>query len=79
MNFKAHDYTVSSHFLSAIINDDYSSLSNEESEQLTKFLSTLPEQGHWSVKETESYFGKCEVTNLASDVVNVEWMEIVDS
>ena len=79
MNFQAHYYTVSIHFLSAIINDDYSSLSNEESEQLTKFLSTLPGQGHWSFKETESCFGKCKVTNLASNVVNVEWMEIVES
>lgn len=76
MKFKSHPYTVSSHFLSAIVNDDYSGLTNEESKQLIKFLSTLPGQGHWSIEETEGYFGNCEVTNLKSNVVDLEWKEV---
>ena len=77
MEFESYFYTVSSHFLPAMVNDDYSGLSNEESRQLMKFISVLPGKGHWSIEETESYFGKCEVTNLASDVVNVQWMKII--
>lgn len=76
---KLNDYyyfTIGSHFLSAIINADYSGLDDAEERQLNDFLANLPPAavgGVWELDddEFETHFDCCEVTDLHSDCVNV--------
>ena len=71
-----YNYTIGSHFLSAIINADCSGLTDEDERQLDDFLANLPPAavgGVWELQddEYETDFARCEVTDLMSDCVNV--------
>lgn len=72
------EYLIGTHYLSAIINQDYTGLSEEEEGALEEFeyqvLCDTPagyEFGHFSPSDTEAEFGFCEVCGLMASVVPV--------
>ena len=70
-----YEYTIGSHFLSAIVNDDYSGLDGEDERQLKDFLESLPPAaagGVWIVQDDEAHFARCEVTDLYADCLTVK-------
>lgn len=74
--FEQYLFNISEYFLPAVINDDWTGLSDEETSQLEVFLGvtycehamqgghSLP--AHWSVEDDEPFFTRCEVTGLMS-------------
>lgn len=66
-------YTIGAHFLSALVNNDYSGLTNEESIILDNwFKSKNIEGSNWDFLPFEEvdYF-KCEITGLMGDTVEI--------
>jgi hypothetical protein len=74
-----YEYTIGSHFLSALINSDCSGLTDEDERLLDDFLANLPPAavgGSWDVQEGETEFARCEVTDLYSDCMTVSlWFD----
>lgn len=68
------NYTISEHLLSAIINDDYSGLDNDEENELNRFLSTanLYKNATWDIPEGEPNFAQCDITGLHANCFNVK-------
>ena len=69
-----YEYTVATHFSSAIFNDDRSGLDDEEERLLDDFIANLPPAavtGTWQVQENTDDFDRCEVTDLYSDCVTL--------
>jgi hypothetical protein len=67
-----YEYTISEHFLSAVINNDYSGLDDSEHELLEQWLDDNSiRSGHWSVENEERDFAKCEIINLMSNCVTI--------
>jgi len=77
-----YDFIISQHFLSALINGDFSGLSDSDNKDLLKFESKkqefLPENfshGHWSYdSEEEPSFRRCQITGLLSDCIEIEYI-----
>jgi hypothetical protein len=75
-----YDYVLGSQFASAIVNGDYSGLSDDEAEQLDQFIADLPSHYHHKTKQfknldmvdysQEPNFARCEVTGLQGDCVD---------
>jgi hypothetical protein len=71
MKFDQYEYTISEHLLAAIIDGDYSDLSDAQMDELDTWLNTRQERGaNW---DTNGYvhFARCEVTNLMNDCVQL--------
>lgn len=66
------EYTIAAHFLSALINGDFSGFTNLEQEQFNAWQDTLPIVGGiFDVAEQESFFGECEICGLFADCMTV--------
>jgi hypothetical protein len=75
-------YVLGAQFASAIVNSDYSGLSDSEGKQLDQFISQLPNHYHYKTKqyknfdmvdyEQEPNFGRCEITGLMGDCLDFE-------
>ena len=72
------EYRISGHFLSAIINDDYSGLNDEEINLLNGFLSkavglTASEHTFWDIDIGNAlHFIDCDVTGLFSNCYDIK-------
>jgi len=72
-----YDYVLGSHLASAIVNGDYSGLSDDEAEQLDQFIADLPNHYHYKAKQFKNFdmvnysedphFSRCEITGLQGD------------
>ena len=80
MKTDSFEYTVSNHWLSAIVNGDYSSLCDAERIQLDSFLEGAHKLAAempgfrscvWQVETECGHYAKCEVSGLFSDVSDV--------
>jgi hypothetical protein len=80
-----YEYTIASHFLSALINDDPSGLEGDEDRQLTEFERAAHANakesgftvGHWDYDSDEldnGNFTYCDVTGLRADCVTLRLM-----
>ena len=77
-----YKYTLGSQFASAIVNNDYSGLSDSEGKELDYFIENLPKHYHYKTKqhknfdmvdyEQEPNFDRCEITGLMGDCVDFE-------
>lgn len=72
------EYRVAESFLPALINSDYSGLTNDaEVIQYGEFLARVYEEfggvGHFSVEEDSQDFKRCEVCGLLAMVETVRW------
>lgn len=64
------DYTIGAHFASALINDDYSGLDDDESLALNKWLALHEMRGaYWDIVGDNLEFARCEITDLHGDCV----------
>jgi len=67
-----YTFTLADHWLSAIINGDYTGLEDHEVEALDDFLDYLPKHYHykapmhgiWDVIGDEGHFARDEISNL---------------
>ena len=70
-----YNYKLSSHWLSALINGDYSGLEDQEVKELDSFLVNLPKHYHlktpligvWDVIGEESHFAQDDISKLWGD------------
>jgi hypothetical protein len=78
MNFDRHDYKIAGHFLSALINDDYTGLGDDEEKALqilTDNVYNTHGLGFWATNPAESpHFTRCEVTHLLADCINIQYL-----
>jgi len=68
------DYTIAKHFLCALINGDYTGLSDEEETRFNDWLDCVSEPGphHWNApSDCETDFRRCEILDLYADCVTV--------
>jgi hypothetical protein len=73
MKFDYYTYQIGGHYLSALMNGDYSGLDDQESQQVDAFLNNLPvNKGHFDVMDLDnSSFSICEVCGLYSETYEV--------
>lgn len=76
MKFDYYTFNMGGHFLSAIINGDYSGLSDQDETNLNRFMDNLPDQfqlkgGHFDLMEGEAHFSECEVSGLFDECIEV--------
>jgi hypothetical protein len=70
------EYTIASHYLSALINDDYSGLNNEETVELNEFIRREYPAGakatSWTIGDDESEsFARCSVSGFMANCSTV--------
>ena len=77
MEFDIYEYNVCGHYASAIINGDYSGLTDEEAEQLNSWINNeVPAgAGHFDgfSEDDATGFSRDEVTGLMADCFKVRW------
>jgi len=73
MTVKTYTYKIAEHFVSAIMNDDWTGLDEADSGQLTSFLAGLPVHFHykapmhsiWQIaSDYTDDFARCDVSDL---------------
>jgi hypothetical protein len=62
MQFDHYEYNISGHWLSALINDDYTGLTAHEEKQLNQFITELPVLGHWNIDDDSANYSIDEVS-----------------
>lgn len=68
-----YEYSISEHFISAIINDDRTGLDDDEEQDLNDFLDKLPtSEGIWDIADDESNFTRCDICNMYSECLTVK-------
>lgn len=79
--FEKYTFIIGEHFLSALINDDWTGLNDGESIQLETFLTDIwleleagADASHWSYDEDQSEFRHCDVTGQRGMCVHVDLM-----
>lgn len=70
MKFDYYTHTIASCYLSAIINEDWTGLADDEAADLQAWLDDVPNKvEHWGVEDDSGSFGRDEVTGLMADCV----------
>lgn len=75
------EYRIGAHFLSALINNDYTGLDDKEEDTLRFFIRQVQKQwgiGHWSVSDDGEEFAMCMVSGLMATVETVVYNFRVD-
>ena len=67
MQFDHYEYNIAGHWLSALINNDYSGLEEHEEKQLNQFITELPVIGRWYIDDYSPAFSVDEVSGLYAD------------
>lgn len=71
MNFDRHNYEISEHFASALINGDYTGLNDEDEKTLQAFTDNAYNAhglGFWDMDPAEQpELTRCEVTDLLAN------------
>jgi len=77
MNFTQHTFTVLTEFLPALINDDFSGLTESEDVRVSEFISTVRDQygiGHFDCDPNETAeFTKCEIIDARGMCVTLTY------
>ena len=85
MQWDSFDYKVGQHFLPAIINGDYTGLSDDEAEELDRFLDAdelKGKVGHWAETNSDDHegeFGRCDVSGLKAQVHGLSFVFRVEA
>jgi hypothetical protein len=70
-----YDFTLSDHWLSPLINGDYSGLEDAEATLFDSFLESLPKHegmhGVWDYSGEDGFFARDDVTDLYANCFNV--------
>ena len=62
MQFDHYEYNIAGHWLSALINNDYTGLTVYEEKQLNQFITELPVIGHWDIDDDNPAYSIDEVS-----------------
>jgi hypothetical protein len=63
-----YEYTIAAHFLTALINNDFSGFSDLEENQFNAWHDSLPKvAGALDFIEEEAFFAECEICGLYAD------------
>jgi hypothetical protein len=77
------EFTIGSHFLPALLNGDDSGLNAQETTDLDgfdRFIRSTQDQGHWSVpKDAGPELAICEINEIMSDCLTIEYVTIMES
>lgn len=65
--FNSMSFTISEHFVVALLYGDYTGLADEEEQGIDEFIGSLPRNGHWAVPESSSDLARCDVCGLISE------------
>jgi hypothetical protein len=69
MKFDSMEYTIGSHFASALVNGDYSGLDDNEARDLDSWLEENQFRGgFWDIGETHE-FTRCEISKLMGECI----------
>jgi hypothetical protein len=72
MKFDYIQHTIGTHYLSALINLDYSGLNDCEYKGFKSWLANnVINNSHFDVIEEEGFFGECEVSDCMGEVITV--------
>ena len=71
MKFDYYAYHLASHYLPALINGDYTGLTDWEEAELKAWVDSLPVSGHFEVISEESDFKQCDICELHADCYEV--------
>ena len=71
MEFNYYIYDLASHYLPALINGDYTGLTDWEEAELNAWVDSLPVSGHFDVISEESDFKQCDICELHADCYEV--------
>ena len=71
MKFDHYTYHLASHYLPALINGDYTGLTDWEEAELNAWVDSLPVSGNFDVISEESDFKKCDISELHADCYEV--------
>lgn len=79
MTFDSYEYQIGAHFLSALINGDFSGLDDAETRTFIAWADTVhtsaPGIGHWAtLDDSADEFGLCEITGLRGATEKVAYM-----
>jgi len=56
MNFDHYEYNIAGHWLSALINNDYTGLEEHEIKQINIFTDSLPARFHWDIDDDSANY-----------------------
>jgi hypothetical protein len=79
-----YEYTLGQHWLSALINSDFSGLEDSEIKALDLFTESLPQHppayGIWDVIDESPDFARCEISGLHDSCckVNLNYVGAAD-
>lgn len=85
MTFESITYRIGTHFLPALVNGDWSGLSDEEAETFERWFEAASAEwtdsddnkwvyAHESVSDNQEEFARCEVTGLMGNVCDVAFL-----
>lgn len=81
MKFETTEFNLAGHWAPALINGDYSGLSDADAEALNSWINNNvpPGAGHWSGFNEETGFSRDDVSGLRADCYKVQWLRPVKS
>ena len=56
MQFDHYEYNIAGHWLSALINNDYTGLKEHEIKQINIFTDSLPARFHWDIDDDSANY-----------------------
>lgn len=79
MKFTVDEYSISSHYLSSLINDDPSGLEDKEAVEFNEWVELMQDgrMGYWD-GDSDSDIAMCEVTGLLSECTTVRFIYRVE-
>jgi hypothetical protein len=67
MKFDHYEYTIGAHFLPALINDDYTLLTDQDEIDFGAWLNANNMRGsHWTIEDDSERFATCEISGLGN-------------
>jgi hypothetical protein len=71
MKFDYYTYHISEHYLPALINGDYSGLTDQEEAELNTWIDSLPVSGHFDYLYRSEDIRECEISGLLNNTIDV--------
>ena len=73
--FKVIKFNIGQHFACALEYGDCPEMDDKEFQEFEEWLNNEQDgkTGHWGIDEISEHYGKCEVTGLISNLMQVSW------
>lgn len=68
MQFDHYEHRIAAHYLPALINGDYTGMTDAEETEFTAWIESTDRRiSHWDVTDHGDNFARCEVSGLHAD------------